>query len=168
MARHFTRSMKKAKLWTSIPGIQFNLTADATVAGSGNSFTSPQTVLRMMGEYIISSSAAPAANDSASVTVGIAKVSTDAFTLGASALPDPAGEASFPWLYWAAHPFAFEGTGIDTSLGVGALRHRYDVKTMRKFNANESLVVVVQYADIVGTPPLRIVLGQTRVLTTLH
>ena len=167
MARQF-RAARKAKLWQSIEGFEPNLTTDATVTLAALPFSSPQTVIRMLGDYVIGPSAAPAATDRATVTIGLCKVSTDAFTLGATAMPDPAGEPEFPWLFWAEHDLTFISTAV-TGLGAAeVVRRSFDIRTMRKFTVGESLAAVVQYVNISGDPPLRFSMAQTRVLTTLH
>ncbi len=168
MARHFQRSQKKAKLWVSIPSFEAGLNANATTVVAGFGFTSPQTVIRMLGEYLIAPSAAPTAFDRCKVTVGLAKVSTDAFTLGSTAMPDPAEETSFPWLYWAEHHFNFTSAALTGFSTADVLRRTFDIRTMRKFTSNETLCFIMQYTDIQGTPALRFQGSQTRTLTTLH
>ena len=92
------RTERKAKLWAAIPSLTATIVADSTAIGGALLFTSPQTVLRMLGEYTICPNAATVAVDICKVTVGLAKVSADAYALGATAMPDPAGEPEFPWL----------------------------------------------------------------------
>lgn len=167
MARQFTRSAKKAKLWIGIPSTDVSLTTGATLVLAAIDFTSPQTVLRCMGEYVVSTNAAPTAGDAAKVTVGLARISTDASAV-ASAVPDPAGDVSYPWLYWAEHIFQYEATSQSSFDGVGAGRFHFDVHSMRKFTASESLALIIQYSDVSGAPALRLGFGQVRVLTTLH
>ncbi len=167
MARNFG-TQRKAKLWAGIPTTLLGLTADNTFLGGSLAFTSPQTVLRMLGEYVIGPASAVVAGDDVEITVALGKVSTDAFALGASAVPDPNGEPEYPWLYWKQHVFTFPTTSGDPSAATGSVRQSYDIKTMRKFTARESLVWVINYGDLGGAPPMTLVLGQTRVLTTLH
>ena len=166
MARNFPA--KKAKLWIGLPAFQNAFTVSSIVSPAGIDFTSPQTVIRMLGEYIFLPSSAPAAADSAQITVGIGKVSTDAFTLGSTAMPDPSGDVDYPWLYWAQHVFFANDTGVGSTLGAKAARVSFDIRSMRKFTTKESLVFVCQYADVNGAPPVTFAASQTRVLTTLH
>ena len=125
-------------------------------------------MLRMLNEYIIVPTSAPAALDDAVIAVGFAKVSTDAFALGATAMPDPNSEPEFPWLYWASHKLFFGTTGADPSSAGASVRHSLDVRTMRKFSPGESLAVVVQYVNNVGFPPLTFAMGPVRTLLTVH
>ena len=167
MARQFVRSQRKAKLWAAIPSFETTAGADGTIAIAFLSFVTPQTVIRMLGEYNISADVAPVAKDRVKITVGLAKVSTDAATLGATALPDPAGDVAFPWLYWAEHSFYFPEASL-TEHRVSEVRQPFDIRSMRKFTAGESLIFIFQYADISGAPVIRFMGSQTRVLTTLH
>ena len=118
----------------------------------------------MLGEYIVGPQVAPVAADAASIGVGIGVVSSDAVSAGASALPDPNGEADYPWLYWAQHDFFFGSTATDPASLASSLRRPFDIKSMRKLKPRESLVAVIQYSDISGAPPLHVEFTQTRVL----
>jgi len=169
MADRF-RTPRKEKQWGSIPGFAINLDAFGTFVTAGLGFTSKQTVLRMLGSYCVAPRATLAAGDEATVTVGIGRVSTDAFTVGATAMPDPAGEPEYPWLYWAAHRFMFTGTDAEQQAqGIAAaLRHDFDIRSMRKFSPGETLAFIVQAADVTGAPPMDIGVTQTRCLLTIH
>ena len=95
-------------------------------------------------------------------------VSTDAATLGATAMPDPLGEVDYSWLYWADHTFSYPGTAVSGLEPFGSLRKSFDVRSMRKMKPRESLIMVVQYADSSGAPPLTFFAASTRVLIGLH
>ena len=166
MADRF-RGQKKAKLWSFIPSIGLTFSANGTQGAASLSFTSPQTVIRMLGEYTIGAHAAITALDEAVLVVAIGKVSTDAFVLGSTALPDPGAEPEYPWLYWASHPLYFPTSSLEGQVTSG-VRHTFDIRSMRKFTARESLAMVVQYVDAVGAPELRLNVGHIRVLATLH
>ncbi len=169
MARHMTA--RKEKQWAGIPSIEIDLSTFGTFSGVSLAFSSKQTVLRMLGEYLITSRSTLANNDQAFVGVGIGKVSTDAFNVAAAAaLPDPISEPEYPWLYWASHPFQATGTAADNgdqSLNI-AHRQSFDIRSQRKFSPGESLVMVVQAVDLAGAMPLTIVLAGVRVLVTVH
>ncbi len=174
MAR--TNTPRQAKQWDSLPGTDQAMTADNTFAASGTLTQladTPFTVLRMLGEYIIGPTSVTVAGDRCDIGVGICVTSTDAFALGATALPDPLGEPDYPWLYWAAHTFNFpaatSGTAGEGPQGLtGSVRHRFDIRSMRKIKPRESLSMVLQYADLSGTPPMTFVAGPIRVLVGLH
>jgi len=159
---------KKAKLWVGLGGSRLTFVADSTGILGTHAFTSPQTVLRSLFEYTIMPTSAPVAGDAATIIVGLAKVSTDAATLGATAMPDPVAEEGFPWLYWASHPLTFNNATNATGEVNARVRQTVDVRTQRKFQDRETLVLIAQYEDLSGAPPLTIVSGGMRVLTTLH
>ena len=105
-----------------------------------------------------------AANDAVKIGLGLAVISTDAFDLGATAFPDPSGEPEFPWYWWSEFHLASEGTAIEAAAGIQNVRIEVDSKAMRKVKPGETLAWVVQYSDILGTPPVQILLAQVRVL----
>ena len=142
------------------------LTADATVLLSGIDFAIPGTVIRMLGEYSVRST--PGAThvdlDRAEVVIGIGIVSTDAKNVGSSAMPDPSGDPSWPWLYWASHQFLLDAGNDDLNSVAAQVRRSFDIRSMRKFKPSESLVMVAQYVDLVGAPALTLITGGVRVL----
>ncbi len=150
------------RAWNAIPAIFLDFTADATVLGGSLAFNAPTTVVRMIGEYHLTPTAAPTATDECILAVGIGIVSSDAFAAGAGSVPDPSGESEYPWLYWASHPFFFAGTGT-TGAGFN-FRHRFDIKSMRKVKPRESLAMIWQYVDNAGTPAMTAAIGETRCL----
>ncbi len=173
MARQRGGGQRMGKLWDQIPGSTTGLTANSRIAPAGLAASAPQTVLRMIGEYVIGLSGAATIGDSVEISIGIGVVSTDAFTAGTTALPDPAGEPDFPWLFWAQHKFRYPGA-VGTAVGEGVwgdqsmIRRSFDIRSMRKMKPRETLMAVLQYVDVVGTPPMRFDLSTTRVLLGLH
>ncbi len=170
MADRF-RTPRKEKQWGAIFGASQNLSAFGLFTTVGKiDFTSKQTVLRMIGEYVITSRPVLANADEADVTVAIGKFATDAYTLGATAMPEPNQEPEFPWLYWASHPFHSTGTEADNNAQVNGIsvRHSFDIRTMRKFSPGETLGFVIQAEDVAGSPAMDIHLGTVRVLLTIH
>ena len=118
--------------------------------------------MRMLGEYLIVPTSAPVATDQARVSVGIAVFAEDAVAAGA--FPDPDDEPEFPWMYWASHPFHFSSTSTDPSSAGAALRHTFDIRSMRKVKPQQSLAFAVQYVNVTGNPPLTICTGGIRLL----
>ena len=154
-----------AKSWTAIPSAEFLLGSTGTFLGGGLSSGVPFTLLRMLGEYVIVPRSGAVALDNVEIGVGIARVSSDAFTAGAAFMPDPIGDEDFPWLYWASHKVIYHATALDPSSPGAAVRRAFDIKTMRKFKPSETVALIVQYVDIVGTPALQVSVGTTRILT---
>ena len=173
MANRGATAPRMRKEWQSINGTFQSMTAAGTVIGANLPFTNPTTVLRMLGSYILGSTGVATAGDECAITVGIGVVSTDAATLGATAMPDPGGEPDYPWLYWASHVLFFPSTAAatveqgDKSI-VGQARVAFDIKSMRKISPRQSLIWVAEYVDSSGTPPIRWSSGITRVLVGLH
>ncbi len=154
---------RKDKGWSFYAGGNIAFTVNNTIAAGGSFATTESiTVMRLLGEYIIVPTSAPSAGDMARISIGIGKLSDDA--VAASTLPEPDDEGNFPWLYFASHPFFFGTTSADPSSAGASVRVRFDIKSMRKLKARESLVTVLQYVDVAGAPPLTVHSGVTRVL----
>ena len=79
-------------------------------------------------------------------------------------MPDPGGDVGFPWLWWKAVGLNSNATGVSGDLGISVVRYDFDSKAMRKVKIAESLALIVEYSDIVGTPAVDVDIAQTRVL----
>ena len=167
MARQF-RAPRMLKEWLPLPGTAADLTASGTlVAMASLVFTGPGTILRMIGEYVIFPTAPLVAGDEAVVQVGIGIFSSDAVTLGATALPEPFGDVSYAgWLYTADHPFGANAAVEESALALMSIRKHFDVKSMRKFRTDQTIAMVAMLADVGsgGAPPMTIVAGGTKLL----
>ena len=152
------------KHWLSIGGGAVELTANSITLVNSVLFEDAFTVLRMLGGFVINPTIAPSLGDRALVTVGIGVVSDAAVAVGSTAMPGPLTEAAFPWLYWEVVPMSFPSTAIDPSSVTASARIKFDIRSMRKIKPEESVVVVVEYANSTGNPPLSIFVGNTRVL----
>ena len=160
------RTARRRKQWTDLPGVAQDQTGNATAilgslafAGGGN------TVLRLIGQLVIVPTSAPVALDEIIMCYAVGVVSSDA--VAAAATPDPNAEAEYPWLFWASIPFRFNDSGVDPSHAGGSYRRAFDIKSQRKISAGQSLVHVVQYANLNGNPPMTTVIGNVRVLLAL-
>ncbi len=163
--RQISGFQRKDKSWTTLPGAEQFPTGDSIFFVSGSlAFGEAVTVMRMLGEYAIMPSAATVALDSVLITVGIGVFSTDTVTAGASAVEDPGARPDFPWLFWASHPLRFGGTSTDPNALASSVRHRFDIRSMRKMKPRQSLVMVGQYANVAGNPPITVSVAGTRVL----
>ncbi len=165
--RSFTRSQRMTKRWISLPDFEVVFTANGTRLFGILSLTEPSTVMRIMGEYSVQCQGAGVfvTLDKALVTIGIGVVSTDAAELGFTAMPDPADELQYPWLYWREHTITvFDAAALDGSQDQAFHRVSFDVKSMRKLKPRESLVMIGQYRDVVGTPPVEVFSAAARVL----
>ncbi len=168
MARNFG-GRRMGKSWSAFAGLSQSFTGGATAVSGGVTVGSATTVLRMLGEYIIGSDAAPTAQDACSLIVGIGVFSSDAFTVGSAAVPNPSSEFDYPWLYWAAHDFFFsEAVLASGGDPVRSIRKSFDIRSMRKMKPSETLGMVVDYVDTSGAPPMQVEVSQTRVLLALN
>jgi len=164
MARGFSRGPRMRKHWIGMFGGTQSHTASGTkIQNTPLEPNDAFTILRMLGGYTIFPGAAPAAQDQATIGCGIAVVSADAATLGATAVPDPIADPAFPWLFWQMHGLHFGTTSLDPN-GTGFVRHMFDIRSMRKIKPSEALVFVTEYADGVGTPPIKVDVQVTRIL----
>ena len=159
---------KLGKQWEGMSPLTVAFTADATGIGGQLVFTTNQTILRVIGEYVIQATSAPAALDAAEITVGLGLFPRDAFDLGATAMPDPGNEADYPWLFWASHSMRWNSTTVQDDDGSGYLRRLVDIRSMRKVKPRETLGWVFQYSDGGGAPPVNVGNSRCRVLVGLH
>ena len=164
MPRHF-RSQRMVKQWTSTGSGNVAFTASGTGLLSSLLFAEPGTVLRLRDNILITPTANPVAGDDCVIAVGIGIVSSDAVGVGASAMPDPANEPDYPWLWWGSWRF-FAETATLGDMAEAALTVRVDVdsKAMRKIKPGQALATVAEYIDQVGTPPYQVASGIGRVL----
>jgi len=163
MANRFGgRRMRKQ--WSAIAHgtADFTTNAVTVVSGIGGS---PFTVLRMIGEYVLDPTAAPGVNDECIISVGIAVISDDAFVTGSTAVPEPGTDPGYPWLYWGSHVMSYRTTGLDPAAPGAGARIAFDVKSMRRLVAAQTLALIVQYEDVAGAPPTSFTIGNVRVLS---
>ena len=165
MARHARKIDYKA--WDGIPGLTQAVSADSTFLASGAlTFGIPATLLRTRTFIEVWFDATGlATDDEVSLTFGLALLSADAFSAGAGSVPDPSGEAEFPWIFWTA----FHMRVIETFATGGTAASMYrqidvDSKAMRKIKPGQALFWVGQYTDLGGAPVMQISIPQTRCL----
>ncbi len=152
---------RQRKHWEGTIPTPLALTAAGTFIWSSLGINSPVTILRCIGELLINLDETSVAGDEVQITAGIAIVSADAFSVGASALPDPEEDPEFDWLWW--YPTFLAAPDASESSHSGASRIRVDSKAMRKVKPSQNLIGVVQYKDITGLPAVQ-VNGMFRVL----
>ena len=152
------------KQWAAIPAWTDTITADETDLVSFLSFAAPFTILRCRGDLILSFDETKQIGDTARVGFGLAVLSTDAVTLGPTAVPDPLGEPEFPWLYWEEVNFRATVAAGEDSLGLTNYRMHIDTKAMRKVKPGQSLVPILQFDLVSGIPVMDVDVGQIRVL----
>ena len=160
---------RMTKQWLGLSSASNAFTASATAVGGKIDFDEPQTIMRVLGEISIFETLATVQFDSARLAFGLAVVSTDAATLGATAVPDPGStsDVPYPWLYWSQHIWT-NRSGINTDAdGSRFFRRSLDIRTMRKVKPRESLIWVFHYVDAGGVPPVTMAHEICRVLVAL-
>ena len=158
------RGKRMDKMWLFMAGAAVDFVANGVQAPSGIAFGQKSTIIRMLGEYIITPTVAPAAQDDCVISLGIIVMGDDLFATGGAGLPDPQTELGAPWLYWASHDMFFGTTSVDPSSAVSSLRRSFDIHSMRKVTNGQTLAWVLQYTNIGGFPPVTLSVGSTRVL----
>jgi len=170
MARDF-RTPKRRKEWQSISSSELALTANGTSVGGGlTQLTGGTTIVRVRGEILIrlTPGGTFAAGDDALITIGLGVFNADAFTLGATAMPEPSDDVEFPWMWWHQTRLgAFSNSAESTSSIVVADRVKVDCKAMRKVPLITIMGWVVQYEDVSGAPPVSVGINRMRVLAAL-
>jgi len=167
MARHVRRPGRKIdfKQWSNAPGLIQQIAATGTFLSGSLSFLAPGTILRVRGYVAAFFDATMQVDDRMVLTFGLGIFSTDAVALGATAVPDPADEPQYPWLWWKEFRLDSKTTtGLTGGWGIAAQRYEVDTKAMRKVKPGESLVMVFQSTNLAGAPATDIDVGQLRVL----
>ena len=154
------------KQWIAAPGLLETLTTAVTRVSGSLAFLEPGTILRWRGYFsAFMDESGATAGDRMVITVGIGIFSTDAVTVGENAMPDPADEPEYPWVWWKEFSLHTEvAAGPSGGWGIQAQRYDIDSKAMRRIKPGESLVLVFQTTNLVGAPTVNIDVGQLRVL----
>ncbi len=151
------------KSWSFAPAFSTVLAAVGTTIGGSVLFTGPATILRVRGAVQASFDSTVQNTDQMRLVFGLGIVSTDAATLGASAVPDPGGEAEYPWLWWGSMQLRASANAAEGAWGTQAQKLEVDSKAMRRVKPGESLLWVVEVASVTGAPVTNIDFLQTRV-----
>ena len=165
--RGVARGARQRKHWHQIGDTKVDFVGNAT--GILGSFVGadrdPFTVLRLVGEVVFTpNDSGIVAGDVCAIAVGVGIVSSDAITAGAASMPDPAGEADYPWLWWyQAHLMFPQATASLQGLASVSARVAIESKAMRKVGPGQGVVMVAEYADVAGTPPCNVI-GSARFL----
>jgi len=144
---------------TSGGGAPQELTSSvANLAGTAIQATEDgQTLIRTRGELLIYLKAATAAGDGFHGAFGIAKATSAAVLVGATAVPTPITEEAWDgWLYhryfsiFAGGPIAIATAAQETlqnAAVTAALRIEVDSKAMRKFDVNEAFYACIEVVE---------------------
>ena len=173
MGRNFAPA-RREKQWVNIGegGTLETFTANATqiIGVAAQTFESRATILRVRGTGLIFIDNS-VLNDLVVFTMGLVIVTSDAFAVGDSAMPDPADDQTIGWLWHGSWVLGAKvplgSTEANQSDIAGVVRFDIDSKAMRKTRVDETLVMVGQYVNLTGNPPLSVGLGVLRCLTAL-
>ncbi len=152
------------KEWDCVPSVNANVSTATTTLFGGLAFLRPSTILRARGYVQASFDATVQVGDLIRLTFGLGIVSDDAFNLGATAMPDPAGECEYPWLWWGEMLLRSELAAGPGSWGIPAQRLEVDTKAMRRVKPQQTLAWIVESTDVAGAPVTNVDCGQLRVL----
>ena len=157
------------KQWASAPGLILSSSGAGIQLSGSLAFSAPATVLRWRGYVSAMFDESAMVGDEVVLTYGIAVLSTDAVTLGATAVPDPATDTDYPWVWWGEAMLRSRlatGAGEPSAdaWGASAFRMEIDSKAMRKVKPAESLVIIMDRTNPVGGPTVEHDIGQLRVL----
>ncbi len=153
------RSPRRLTAWGDGPGgttsTQVNSSA-TRILGSGVALTTEDrvTLVRLRGHLVANVASATAAGDGVVGAFGIALVTSDAFAVGVSAVPDPLTEAEFQWLYYTKvswrvpAPSADIRDGYDRTIVI-------DNKAMRKWRDGMTMVGILETV-LIGTADVRV------------
>jgi len=151
---------RQRKHWHGTVDATKDFTGTSTAIVSSFSIDGPVTILRTVGNILVSPTGGGTfvAADRARIVFGLGVVSTDAFAVGPSAMPDPGDEAEFDWLWWYITWIQVLDTGVGDDMGVNE-RIVVASKAMRKMSQRHTLVMIAQYADEAGAPPMTVQCG---------
>ena len=121
------------------------------------------TVVRLRGVVELALTIATAVGDGFTGAIGIGKVSSPAFAIGATAVPMPIDEVE--WEGWLWHQFFSIHATKSTPTEKAPTVIEIDSKAMRKFDSQEVMFCAIQ-ATLTGTATLLARLG-TRMLVKL-
>ena len=139
--------------------LQQSLGASAKLLGTTSlTVSEQQTIIRIRGILHISLLTSGTAGDSMLGAAGIALVNSDAFAVGATAIPGPQSDAN--WDAWMWHSFwniqSMTATIADgTSAVSGSHRLEIDSRAMRKWDPAETLVFMLEWTRS-GAPTARV------------
>ena len=160
-----SRGRRTDKAWVILPGDMIQSSATGTKLFAGSiAFSSPGTILRCRGRISGTFDETAQVGDFLTTTFGLGIVSTDAATLGATAMPDPSGDGDYPWLWWETMDLRSSVAAAPTAYGPSAKELEIDTKAMRRVKPGQSLVMVMEHSSASGAPVTEFDMARLRVL----
>ena len=109
------------------------------------------TLIRIHGHVILNITARGAANAGGTIAMGMIPQSAAAIAAGVGSMPLPATDDGSPWIWHREIALRSNIAPINGADLLGNLQITVDNKSMRKFDLNQGLVMVVQNSAIVST-----------------
>ena len=166
------RSSPRKTVWNQGPfsaAIQQSTAAGLTLIDTGQTGIGSTTLVRIRGELTVFISVATTIGDGfRKFSAGIGVVSSNAFAIGATAVPSPEADSEWGgWLWFlaAASLVSFETTEVARG-PISAVRIPIDSKAMRKLAPNETIFGAIAFTGEIGTATAEFVMN-TRMLVKL-
>ena len=107
------------------------------------------TLVRLRGNLQVFLTSVAAAGEGFHGAVGVAIINTQAFAIGATAIPGPLSEMEWHgWLYHRLFDLHSTSATVGNSAAGAYFNLEVDSKAMRKWSANETLVAMVEVVEI--------------------
>jgi len=154
-ARSVVRTVKRPTFWEGAQGSAVLLTATVATAPLVSEATlenvpSP-TLIRIHGEVFMHVTARTAAGDAAVIGLGIMGQSSRSIGVGVTAMPTPNTDIGSPWIMnrrVVVDSNVAPPNGTDIG---GNVRVLIDNKSMRKFDLNQGLQLMLENTALAGT-----------------
>jgi len=155
VGRTLVRTPKRPTFWEGANAaftVATGASATVTVVTEATLENTPNpTLIRIHGDLIVNVTARTAAQDSACIAVGLIAQSRAAIAAGVASMPLPGTDIGSPWIW---HRLINVRSNVAPVNGTDLLGNRsilIDNKSMRKFDLNQGLVMVVENTVITGT-----------------
>jgi len=155
VGRSVVRAPKRPTFWEGATGV-FVLTtgtvSTATIVSEATLENTPNpTLIRIHGHIFAHVTARGAAGDAAVLGIGMLPQSSAAVAAGVNSMPLPITDVSSPWLMHRQVVFD-SNIAPPNGTDIGGNQHiMIDNKSMRKFDLNQALQIVVQNTVLAGT-----------------
>ena len=144
--------------WTGHAGFSVGFTTTQVIATGSILFIAAGTVVRIRGHASVGMDVG-AADNAGAVALGLIIVKNNALVAGATAVPSPVNEIDAEWLWHGWFSLnSITGTQSDDEGGQRVLRE-IDTKAMRKFKADDALIMVADGFTLAGSPSYDMVYG---------
>ena len=121
------------------------------------------TLIRIRGEFVVRLSAEAAAGSQTLLSMGLIIQSARAIAAGVGGMPVPFGGIASDWIWHRNVPLSSGAGGLNPADPGQNTRFEVDNKSMRKFDFNQGLVLVIQNSVITSTATVEVV-GGLRIL----